>query len=106
MDWIGAIHWVALFLVFLGPFLAIGAAFDWLVNFMLLLGIVVALATYNSGVSGNAVTYLLLAALAILVFPNTVGYGPLIEYVREVVTLGAWYILPIAIAQGWKSLIG
>ena len=106
MEWVKTVHWIALFVAFLGPFLATGAAFEWLVDLMLLLGIIVALATYNMDIPQNAVLYLLIASLAFLLLPSGVSYAALFEYVRGVVTLGAWYILPIAIAQGWKALIG
>ncbi len=105
MDWIKTVHWIALFLAFLGPLLGPGAA-NWVLNLMFILGIIVAIATYNSGVSESGITLLLVAAIALLVLPATMGYRTLVDYLYQVVLFSAWYVMPIALAQGWKALVG
>ncbi len=106
MEWVGTVHWIALFLAFLGPLLAPGASLSWVLNLMFLLGVIVALATYNTGIKTDGVTLLLLAVLALLVIPAGTGFQPLVDYIRQVLLLSAWYVMPIALAQGWKSLVG
>lgn len=105
MDWVKTTHWVALFLAFIGPLLGPGAA-NWVLNLMFILGIIVAIATYNSGVSENGITLLLVAAIALLVLPASMGYRALVNYLYQVVLFSAWYVMPIALAQGWKALVG
>ena len=105
MNWVSTAHWVALFLAFLGPLLGYGAA-NWILDILFALGIIVAIATYNSGVNTNGVSLLLVSALALLILPSGMGLIGLVNYLTQVILFSAWYVLPIALAQGWKSLVG
>ncbi len=100
MNW-ATLHWIALFLAFLGPLFG---PLPWLSEVMFLLGVVMAFATYNSGANLNSLILLLLGAVALTSFP-TLTYAPLSSYLSQVAVLSGWYVLPIAVAQAWKGLI-
>lgn len=100
MNW-GTIHWMALFLAFLGPLFG---PMSWLSEVMFLLGVVMAFATYNSGINLNSLILLLLGAVALTTLPS-LSYTPLSSYLSQVAVLSGWYVLPIAVAQAWKGLI-
>ena len=104
MNPVGIISWVAVFIAFLGPLVAY-PSMEILVLFMFLLGTAVALLTYNSGVNLEAVKLLLLSVLAVSIAPYS-AYSSLMVYLRDVIILSAWYVAPIAVVQGWKSLVG
>ncbi len=105
MDVVKALHWLALFLAVLGPLLGGPGVFNMVLLTMFVLGLVAAIATYESGVKVEGLTLLLIVALAMLILPSTSGPRAIIEYLNGVIVLGAWYILPIALVQGWKALI-
>lgn len=105
MDVVRALHWIALFLAVLGPLLGGPGVFNMVLLTMFVLGLIAAIATYDSGIKVEGLTLLLIVALAILVLPSTGGPRAVVEYLNGVIVLGAWYILPIALVQGWKALL-
>ena len=102
MDWVGYVHWTALFIAVLGPLLGFGV--QQMALLMFILGIVAALGLYNKPIKADALIILL---LAVLVFSSVSisGYQPLVAYLFSVSYLGAWYVIPLALLEGWRSLI-
>jgi hypothetical protein len=102
MDWVGYVHWTALFIAVLGPLLGFGT--QSLALLMFLLGIVAAIGVYNKPLKADALIILL---LIVLVFSSISisGYQPLVSYLFSVSYLGAWYVIPLALLEGWRELI-
>ncbi len=95
MELVKTVNMLAFVIAFLAPFFGVVDVWS---TILLIGGTIVALATYSQSVD-------LLSLVSILVAVIFLGSVGGVSYLVRVGQLMGWYILPIAIVHGWKSLL-